>query len=298
METGMVSRIQRFSTGDGPGIRTTVFLKGCNLHCAWCHNPETWSRDPQLLFYAARCTGCGRCAMECPTGAHTLEDGVHHFDRNRCTGCGACAAACPAQALQWDGQELTVDDVLRVIDEDSAFYRASGGGVTLSGGEPLLQPAFCTAVAAGCRERGIPVLIDTAGDVPYEAFRQVLPYADSVYFDLKGADPADVAARTGADLARILGNLKRLTAARVAVTARIPVIPGHTDRDDTCQAMAARLREAGVTQVCLLPFHRLGAAKYRALGRPYPYADTSPPARETLEALARAFDGLHVSIES
>lgn len=298
METGVISRIQRFSTGDGPGIRTTVFLKGCNLRCAWCHNPETWSPRPQLLDYAARCVHCGACAAVCPVGAHTVDAGVHRFDRARCAGCGACAAACPAEALQLDGEELGADEVLRVIDEDRDFFAASGGGVTLSGGEPLLQPAFCAEIAAGCRRRGIPVLVDTAASVPYTAFAAVLPYTDHFYCDLKAADTEDCANLTGGDLARILTNMRRLIAAGAAVTARIPVIPGHTDRPAYLARMAALLREAGVEEVGLLPFHRLGTAKYRALGREYPYANAVPPAAAAMAALRDAFPpGFRVHVE-
>lgn len=297
MEQATISRIQRFSTGDGPGIRTTVFLKGCNLHCAWCHNPETWSTAPELLVYASRCTGCGACARICPSGAHRFAQGTHQFERSRCTGCFACVDVCPSSALQREGRTMRADETVRVIAEDRDFYAASGGGATLSGGEPLLQPAFCAAVAAACHAQGISVLIDTAGDVPFDAFRQVLPYTDRFYVDLKGGDAGEVARLTGANLSRVLANMTQLVKEGAAVTARIPVIPGHTDRPETARRMASLLQETGVREVGLLPFHRLGAGKYAALGRPYPYAACTPPTRAAMEALAEAFSSFHVTME-
>lgn len=298
MKGGMVSRIQRFSTEDGPGIRTTVFLKGCNLHCAWCHNPETWSSSPQVLFYAGRCTNCGRCAAVCPAGAHTVTEGRRRFERERCLHCGRCVEACPSEALQREGQVMEAEDVLRILDEDVDFYRASGGGVTLSGGEPLLQPEFCASVAAGCRKRNISVIVDTAGDVPFAAFQRLLSFVDIWYVDLKGAVPENVVRYTGADLTHVLDNMTRLTAAGAAVTARVPVIPNYNDTEEIGRAMAVLLRQAGVTQAALLPFHRLGTAKYQALGYPYPYAGVLPPSKETMKGLERIFNELGVACEN
>ena len=289
--TGLVSQIQHGSTGDGPGLRTTVFLAGCNLRCAWCHNPETQSARPRPMLFAARCAGCRICETVCRQGTHVFFDGAHTLDPAKCTGCGACVRLCPSDALRLSARRMTLPEVLAAVDEDLAFYRASGGGVTLSGGEPLLQPAFCAAVATACRERGVSVLLDTAGDVPRASLAQLLPLTDEVYYDLKTADAADCARYVGGDYDNILANLRFALERHPAVTVRIPLIPGVSAAPDKLAVMADRLEALGARRVSLIPFHRLGGAKYEAIGRSYAYRQTPPLPQEAAEEAARYFVG-------
>lgn len=241
MMEALITQIQRFSTGDGPGIRSTVFFKGCNLACPWCHNPETQALQPEI-----DCRG-----------------------------------------RQW-GEVIGLEPLMERLQEDRAFYDASGGGVTLSGGEPLLQAAFCAALAERCVSAGIAVAVDTAGDVPFAAFEPLLPLVQLFYVDLKGPDQAAYD-RLGGSLARVLDNMARLAGRGAPLAARIPIIPGHNAGLEDAAAMAALLRGAGVLRVNLLPFHRMGSSKYRALGRRYPYEAVEPPEKEQMAALLAPF---------
>ncbi len=289
--SGLVSQIQHGSTGDGPGLRTTVFLAGCNLRCAWCHNPETQSARPRPMLFGSRCVGCRLCEAVCPQGAHRFADGGHTLEPAQCAGCGECVRLCPSDALRLSARRMTLDEVLAVVDGDREFYRASGGGVTLSGGEPLLQPVFCAAIAAACRERGVHLLLDTAGDVPREALARLLPLTDEVYFDWKTADAADCARYVGGDFDNIRSNLGYALAAHPAVTVRIPLIPEVNAAPDKLAAMADQLAALGARRVSVIPFHRLGSSKYEAIGRIYAYRQTPPLPREAAEAAARYFAG-------
>ena len=257
--SGQVSALQHFSTGDGPGIRTTVFFKGCSLRCSWCHNPETQTSTPELMFFRNRCTSCGRCVAVCPTGVHrmvetgnaeatapnsrseqtarpdssgstgSVQQTLHELDRSLCLQCGACVAVCPSEVLQLNGVELSVESVMKFVLADVNFYQTSGGGVTLSGGEPLLQPDFCLALARACKEHDIHVIIDTAGQVPWAAFAQIIPFVDTFYYDLKGTCADDYHQTTGGDFDLILSNLKRLAAEGAHVVACVVIIPGLND---------------------------------------------------------------------
>lgn len=287
--TALISNMQHFSTGDGPGIRSTIFFQGCSLHCDWCHNPETIPQQPILLFYQQRCTSCGQCVKACPFGAHSLRDGKHVFLRDQCRSCGDCVQVCPADALNLSGIRKTAQDVLDFIFEDLVFYQASGGGVTLSGGEPLLQADFCAYIARRCQEKSVSVIIDTAGQVAYSAFTKVLPFTDHFYFDLKADNQAAYRDKTGGDLLLIAGNLTRLIKDGARVTVRIPIIPGHNDNTASCRNFRPLLREAGVRSVHLLPFHRLGSSKYVATGSSYKYRDSVPPDREKMFELLQLF---------
>ena len=265
--TAVVFDIIRHSYVDGPGIRTAVFFKGCNLRCAWCHNPESQSAEKQLLFFAGRCTHCGKCRSVCPFGLQA------------CNLCGACALHCPAGARRLCGREMTAEEIAAEAEKDADYYAASGGGVTLSGGEPLLNADFAAEVAARCRARGLSVAVDTAGNVPYEAFEKTAPYTDLFLFDVKCFDAGRHRAFTGADNARILSNLRRLLERRVPLWIRIPVIPGFNDRAAEMKKIAAFIRRRGTAEkIELLPYHALGEHKYAALGRPVPHFSVPTPA--------------------
>lgn len=288
--TATITNIQHFSIGDGPGIRTTVFFKGCNLKCLWCHNPETIAKEKQLLFYSALCKRCGSCEKVCPANAiNVCEEGTQLF-RDRCLACGKCTAVCPAKALVLTGRTVTVQDVWSEIQEDLAFYRNSGGGVTLSGGEPLLQPLFVREVAKVCRQNGVSVILDTAGNVPTERFTAVLPFIDEFYFDVKAPSEETYRTCTGGSLSLTLQNIRYLISQKAAVTIRIPVIPGVTESEEACRQIAEALRETGAKTVNLLPFHRYGKGKYQALGRSDPYGDHVPPSSETMARLKKIFE--------
>jgi pyruvate formate lyase activating enzyme len=285
--TGRIFNIQRFSIHDGPGIRTTAFLKGCSLGCQWCHNPESISPQPELVFFPHKCIGCQRCFEACPTGALVLEDGQRRYRPERCRLCGRCAEACYAEALVMEGQEITAEDVVAEIRKDKPFYDNSGGGATASGGEPLVQPDFTAAIFRRCHGHGIHTCLDTAAHVPWSAFETVLPHTDLVLLDLKLMDPERHKAATGADNARILANARRLGPTGIPLVVRVPIIPGCTDDEANVAAIADFLSELpAVQRVELLPYHRFAESKYQRLGRGYGLRGTEPPPAGRLEALA------------
>jgi len=263
-----IADIIRFSTHDGPGIRTTVFLKGCPLSCAWCHNPETISPTPEIGYVAKKCIGCGECVRVCPEGAHHIDDRGHTFDRSLCVACGACAEACLGEALTLYGREMTAEEILATVLRDRAFYERTGGGLTLSGGEPLLQANFCAELLEMARREGIHTAVDTCGAVPWGAFEQVLPMTDIFLYDLKHTDPEIHRRYTGADNELILQNLRHLSEAGAAIEIRIPVIPGVND-DETFRAAADDLLGglAGIREVKRLPYNPYARSKYEAVGR-------------------------------
>lgn len=293
---GRISNIQRFSTGDGPGIRTTVFFKGCPLHCKWCHNPETIRIDAEIMFHKALCVNCGLCASVCESNAHVFDNVTHLFERNKCTACGKCTQICPHNALERDSSLYDIDALMKIISEDMDFYRESGGGVTLSGGEPLSQPEFCIEIARKCKENGIDVLIDTSAQADFSVFEELMNYANEYYVDFKAATEEDYAKLTGGRLEPVKNNINRLLTAGKNVTIRIPVIPGHNYSFEYMQKTVAALRETGAKRVDLLPFHSLCSEKYSALDRKYAYEDVKSLTKDDLLMLTTAFEGFEVKI--
>jgi pyruvate formate lyase activating enzyme len=284
--TGQIFNIQRFSIHDGPGIRTTVFLKGCSLSCAWCHNPESVSRKPELVFFPSKCIGCGRCFEACEDGVLRMEGEERRYDRSRCRLCGRCAQACYAEALVMEGRQETAENVVAEILKDRPFYDNSGGGATVSGGEPLVQAAFTAEILERCHGHGVHTCLDTAANVPWDAFEATLPHTDLVLLDLKIMDDERHRAATGASNERILANARRLAGAGLPVVVRVPVIPGFTDDETNVAAIGEFLADLpGIEQVELLPYHGFAEAKYRRLERPYALAGAEPPSREQLDAL-------------
>ncbi len=293
--TAFVFNIMRFATHDGPGIRTVVFFKGCPLSCWWCHNPESQSFLPDVLYFEDRCRHCLECAAVCPEHAISEIDGVVQTSA-ACALCGTCTTVCMAEARQIAGQRYTLDELIAEVEKDVVFYDESGGGVTLSGGEPLSQPVFVASFLAACRERGIRTAMETCGLAQPAVFAQTALQADLVLFDLKLIDPARHLQYTGVSNELILRNLERLMAERRPLTVRIPVIPGVNDSTEEIGRFVAYLSRVRPPAIELLPYHRIGADKYRRLGLPYKLPDTPQPAAADLAPFRNALTeaGLNV----
>ena len=296
--TGLVFSIERFAIHDGPGIRVAVFLKGCPLRCLWCHSPESQSTTAELLIKSDRCIVCGSCVPAC--GVEAITEAEHGFEthRDRCDACGTCADICPTGARSIAGRSIDVPTLMREIQKDRVFLDRSSGGVTFSGGEPLLQPAFVAEALAACKAAGLHTAIETSGFAS-DAAIDVAAGADLILFDLKLHDDDRHRAATGVSNRIILRNFANLAARRRAsMRVRIPLVPGVNDDDENLAALGRVIAAAGVTVVDVLPYHTAGIAKYRRLERPYGLPDTAPPSPAVIEG-ARAHlerNGLAVHI--
>lgn len=281
---GIVFNIQRFCVQDGPGVRTTVFLKGCPLRCAWCHNPESHRREPEMLFDPSKCIGCGACAAACPR--HSFPDGLHRFDREGCAGCGKCAEQCYAESLELCGRTETVETVLDTVVRDKAFYGETGG-MTLSGGEPMYQPDFAIALAKGAKERGVGVCIETCGACDSEKLMEIAQYVDLFLYDVKILDDALHRQYTGASNQKCLENLERISRSGAKIILRCPIIPGVNLTDEHFAGIAALAeRLDGVQEIQLEPYHPLGVSKAERLGRTADYAEKQFLERAVVEEYA------------
>ena len=258
--------IQRGSYVDGPGIRTTVFMKGCNLGCAWCHNPESQNAKPQRMFYKNKCVLCGKCVTVCPSGALTFDNGPVP-DPEKCTLCGKCALWCPADAISVCGKTMDTEAVFREVRKDKAFYETSGGGVTVSGGECMLCPDFVAELLDKCKKDGIGTAVDTAGNVPFGSLGKVIPFTDIFLYDIKCVTPEAHKKFTGVVNNRILDNYKLLISLGKRVIVRVPMTTECNANDEEFPKIAAFLNEYKPEKVELLPYHALGENKYRAIGR-------------------------------
>lgn len=274
-----VSNIERFATHDGPGIRTVVFFKGCSLHCPWCANPETWHKEKEVLHDQRKCTLCGRCEKACPKGAITVQE-TWKIDRRLCDGCGQCETVCLSDAVEINGQDMDEEEILDIIAKDDDYYKASGGGVTLSGGEVFHQDPV--PLLRRLKEKGYHVAVETEGAYDKEKILAALPYVDLFLFDLKSVDAAKLKKVTGANLDQILENIACVPRDRLIL--RCPVIPGFNEA--SVKDIIARAAEMGVRQLHLLPYHSFGKAKWHRLDRPYIYEDLPPMDAARLAPLA------------
>ena len=278
-----IIEIKRFAVHDGDGIRTTVFLKGCPLKCVWCHNPESIDFSPQLSFYRNKCVSCGMCISVCPVKAHTIADGVHHFNRSICTACGNCETACLNGALKLQGKEISVEEIVPILLQDKDFYDNSGGGITLSGGECLMHADFCRELLREMKWHGIHTAVDTCGFVSKEALDKVIPYTDIFLYDLKAYDEEVHMQCTGQSNVRILDNIRYLDDCGAKIEVRIPFVPDkNADQIDKMARFLAALKN--ITVVRILPYHDSAGSKYESLGM----CNTLPEKIPSIEALEEA----------
>ncbi|MBY6003019.1 glycyl-radical enzyme activating protein [Salipiger bermudensis] len=288
---GIVFDIQRYSIHDGPGVRTIVFLKGCPLRCRWCSNPESQAPEPELFYRDASCIKCGGCKPVCPVQALS-RDNPGFVDREACLKCGQCAAVCPTEALTLTGKRMSVQQVMQELRKDATQYRRSGGGVTLSGGEPLFQHRFARELLKACHEQGWNTAMETTGYTSREIVRDVIPHVDHVLMDLKAIDPKVHRDNTGVDNRIILENALAISEISHTVV-RVPVVPGVNDTTEAVAAVGAFAKLMhGVGEVHLLPYHTFGENKYALLGRDYPMGDTPNLSATDIAPLAAVVEAM------
>ncbi len=297
MTKGIVFDIMHFSTRDGPGIRTTIFFKGCPLHCQWCHNPESQSAKLELMLRPNLCIACEECLAVCLEGAIAVTGGAISTDRSKCTLCGKCVEVCTAEARAIVGREMAAGEVMAEIEKDISFYDQSGGGVTFSGGEALLQPEFLLALLQSCKQKGLHTALDTSGAAPWKVIERVRPYVDLFLYDLKALDNRVHRKFTGVSNRLILANLRRLSELGHNIVLRIPLIPGV---NDSPEAMAAIGRFAvslpHLAGLEILPYHQAGIEKYHRLEKEYALEGMAPPSKEKVASIAEVLRSYRLNI--
>ncbi|MDL2298560.1 glycyl-radical enzyme activating protein [Synergistaceae bacterium OttesenSCG-928-D05] len=288
--TGIVFDIKKYSIHDGPGVRTAVHMKGCPLTCWWCHNPESQKMSPDVLFRPEKCIGCGACLSVCPVNAIALRDGMPHIDRALCTGCGACESICPPVAHELCGREMTVDELMEELRRDEIFFR-DGGGVTFSGGEPLMQPGFVLEALDMCGQEGYHRAVDTSGFVSAQVILDAVKVTDLFLYDLKHMDPAAHKLYTGVDNAIILENLALIADAGALINIRFPFMPGLNTDDENVHALGKFVsRLNGITAVNILPYHAVARGKHERWDMEYKLPDLLPPTEHQLRHAAKIIE--------
>lgn len=284
---GCIFNIMKYSIHDGPGIRTTVFMKGCPLSCLWCHNPESQMPKPQVMRFPGRCIGCGSCAKVCSTGAIFISEGKMIYDMTKCISCGKCTEVCYAGAMEKAGEYMTVEDAMKEIEKDMAFYEESGGGVTFSGGEPFMQPDFLKALLISCHRKGIHTTVDTSGFVKKDIIMELSQYIDLLLYDLKIMNDTIHKKYVGKSNDIILDNLKTLINMGKRIFIRVPIIPGINDQKENLEAMGRFLSGLrGIEQINVLPYHDIAKEKYKRLNRKYSLSDLKAPSDERMKEIA------------
>ena len=294
----VITDIQRFSVHDGPGIRTMVFFKGCPLRCQWCQNPETWNREPELMYFEDNCIGCGNCQRACPTGALVLTENGVKIVRQRCVRCGSCAEHCFPGALKSSGRFMTVDQIVNEIMKDEVFYRKSGGGATLSVGECNTFYNFVEKLLTRVKELGVHTAIETCGFCDQERFRSIIEHVDLLLFDIKVPRSGPDKIYTGQSCERILKNLQMARAMDKEVVLRFPMIPGVNNDPETLAAIVETAKANRIRDINILPFHKMGSGKWRALGRTYVVEDKPEPTDEEILYVKNTLleGGLHATV--
>jgi len=293
MSTGIIFNIQRYSIHDGPGIRTTVFLKGCPLNCRWCQNPESQLSGQEMVFWEDRCIGCGTCSLNCPSGAIQMKNKKPVTNKSKCNLCGECSRICPTQAREMIGEKLTTKEVIKEVEKDLVFYEESDGGVTFSGGEPLEQSEFLKSLLICCQKKKIHTAVDISGYISWEILNKIHSKVDLFLYDLKIMDSERHKKYTGVSNEIILENLKKLSSVHNNIFVRFPVIPGINDDYQNIKEMGEFLSSLKIAQVNLLPYHHIGIDKYKRLGKKCKLTDIQPPSKEKLSevsAILRKFN--------
>lgn len=291
--TALVFDIQRGALHDGPGIRTVVFLKGCPLNCQWCHNPEARSFESQLFWYSDRCVHCGACAGACQYDVHIYENGVHRVDFDRCILSAECIQVCQHDALKIIGAETSILEVLREVLSDQAYYDNSGGGITLSGGEPMSHPEFVVELLSQCKQLGVHTCIQTAGSVSRERYERVLPLVDHFLFDFKLSNPKDHKRFTGVTNELILDNLDYLYHSGATITLRCPIIPGINDTNEHFTAIhELSLAYPNLAGIELLPYHDMGKSKAKSIGLEVPFQEVKTTPKDVADRWLNTLKGL------
>jgi len=287
---GIVFNIQRFSLHDGPGIRTTVFLKGCNLNCIWCHNPEGISKKPEVFFDKNKCILCGKCVEVCPNSALELVNGELIFNRSVCKESGRCIEACPSGSITWCGEHISVDNIMSTITQDVEYYKTTDGGITLSGGEPMLQMEFSKEILKRCKLNNIHTAVDTAGNIPWEDFERIIPFTDLFLYDLKVINREKHKEYTGVYNDLILNNLERLSDSFSNIVIRVPAIPSFNDSMNEMIKIADFIEKLkNIKLIELLKFHQMGLSKYESIGREYKAKDFNIIDTKKMEDLKEIF---------
>ena len=296
MTTGLIFDIKHFAVHDGPGIRTTVFVKGCPLRCMWCHNPESLTSTPQLLYTPSRCIGCGYCMKVCEHRAHITVNGKHEVDWDKCVACGTCVAECYAGALELAGREATVEEVMDEVMKDKVFYENSKGGLTISGGEPLMQPGFTGEVFRKAKENGIHTALDTSGYASWDVIEDIMEHVDLVLYDIKQMDSERHKEFTGVSNELIIKNLKKIDTKGKPIWVRIPTIPGLNDGEDNFRKIGELLsRIKHLERVDILRYHKLAESKYEHTGQDYRLKGMDTPEKNDVEHLKDILEGFGVS---